>query len=131
MEAFSVTNLKLAGRGASVSEKWLVFFVTERDQGDLNGDGDFNDKVLHVYDLESGTTTVLMGSSVGNSGKWLGFVDASWVLHVYNLESGTTTNLNLVVQSGPEFRGAGDACHGGMSLFSTDLAIDFAHGRTS
>ena len=58
-------NLGLAGRVCALSGKWLTFQVLEDDQGeDLNGNGDTEDVLLHVRDLEAGETTNL-GSTDG------------------------------------------------------------------
>jgi hypothetical protein len=100
---------------------FLTIRVDEKYQGakDLNRDGDANDLVLHVYDLESGAVTNLgldahvkypshvsggrIAFSVSESGQ--GGFDLNRdgdaddvVLHVHDLEQGTTTNLGLAAQ---------------------------------
>ena len=115
-ETATTSNLEVAGHSLGFSGNWLAFGVVESDEGgrDLNGDGDSDDFVLHVHDLESGTTTNLELDvfDLESSGNWLVFwVDESSqggedlngdgdledrnVLHVHDLETGTTTNLGL------------------------------------
>lgn len=110
------TNLKLAGDGF-VWQNWVVFQVHESSQGgrDLNGDGDANDKVLHVYDLShamvrnlglaiteglarlSGNRLVFSVSESGQGGVDLnGDEDTSdGVVHVHDLGLHSTTNLGV------------------------------------
>ncbi|MCZ6794092.1 MAG: hypothetical protein O7J95_10830, partial [Planctomycetota bacterium] len=118
-EPFSATNLELAVSLFGISANRLLFSVSEFSQGgaDLNGDGDSVDRVLHVHDLETGTTTNLEVEQAAGSGrvygKWLVFlVDESrpggadlnrdgdsedHVFHVHDLETGTTTNLEVAI----------------------------------
>ena len=125
------TNVGLAtsqsfflGRGWSQSfflgRGWLVFSVSESQQGalDLNGDGDVDDSVLHIVDLESGRITSL-GEAWGYttpvfSEDWFVFTAmksrqetagepqqppggdaADPVLHVHDVRRGLTYNLGL------------------------------------
>jgi hypothetical protein len=50
----SWTNVGLAGDSLAMSGSLAVFLTPERDEGDtdLNGDGDTDDRVLHVYDAD-------------------------------------------------------------------------------
>ena len=55
-----VTNLGLESPCEWISGKWLALSVYEGRRGeDLNGDGDAEDRVLHVRDLETAETTNL------------------------------------------------------------------------
>jgi hypothetical protein len=53
----TVSNLGLADSQRLIVGRFLVFNVIESEQGatDLNGDGDTDDAVAHVYDLNLGT----------------------------------------------------------------------------
>ena len=95
------------------SGKWAPLPVSELLQGrDLNGDGDLNDNVLHLHDLESGTTAnlefalatsrplALFGWLTFNSFESAQGMDLNGdgdtddnVLHARNLESGATISL--------------------------------------
>lgn len=57
----TITNLGLAPTSLAAAGAWVAFGVSEWAQGgtDLNGDGDADDAVLHVYDADSATTTDL------------------------------------------------------------------------
>jgi hypothetical protein len=106
------------------SEDWIIFPVPESKQGtDLNGDGDLDDKVVHVHQLSSRHTVNLalaVEAPTGGRGerppvlyfnkKWLALwvseshqgVDLNddddsldEVLHVRDLSSSETTNLRL------------------------------------
>jgi hypothetical protein len=56
----AVANVGLAAHGSTlVDEDYIVFAVAETSQGkNLNGDGDTADLVLHVFDVETGTTNL-------------------------------------------------------------------------
>ncbi|MCZ6792974.1 MAG: hypothetical protein O7J95_05100 [Planctomycetota bacterium] len=117
LEKGTTTNLGVAISFYTLSGKWLIFTVSESLQGfqDLNGDGDGEDDVLHLRDLEEGTTTNLeiAASRIRRLGKWLVFEvqepsqagrdlngdgDAEDpVLHLHDLEQGTTTNLGVAI----------------------------------
>ncbi|MBW3540207.1 MAG: hypothetical protein KY476_08050 [Planctomycetes bacterium] len=111
------TNLGRVAVGAQLDGNLLAFSVSEFGEGgtDLNGDGDANDLVLHVFDAGAGTTTNLGldgGFVIQLDGNLLAFVvnearqggadlngdgDArDLVQHVYDASTGTTTNLGLV-----------------------------------
>ena len=122
-EGVPVTNLELAESDSTLSGRWLAFTVYERHQGeDLNGDGDREDRVLHVHDFEkAGTTNLGLDAGIGGiSDKWLVFGvsergqgedlnqdgDAfDILLHVRDLEAGETTNHGLALSSGFGFLG--------------------------
>jgi len=60
LETLAVTSLDLPGFdapdyvfGSRTSSRFLGFLVQELDAGDLNGDGDAEDEVAHVYDAET------------------------------------------------------------------------------
>lgn len=102
---------------AALSRNWLVFCVSEEGQfEDLNGDGDYWDMVLHMYDLATGEVTNLdRAIDAGTVGLWLserwiafGVLESAQaedlngdgdffdtVLHTYDLHSGELTNLKL------------------------------------
>ncbi|MDX1375460.1 MAG: hypothetical protein R3357_07865 [Burkholderiales bacterium] len=106
-------NLGLAVLAASIAGRFVGLYVDEAAQGaDLNGDGDMVDRVLHLYDGDTG--------SIVNTGLWVeslvmterlaaftvveffhgadlnGDGDLSdRVLHVFNRATGTTANLGL------------------------------------
>ena len=76
LEVGETTNLRLAGENRALSGKWLAFRVFEVSQReDLNGDGDMEDRVPHVRDLEIGETTNLRLTCCFSalSGRWLAF----------------------------------------------------------
>jgi hypothetical protein len=109
-------NLGLASNIFDLSKEWLAFTVDERSQGGthLNDDDDTLDFVLHVFDLETGTTTnVKLDASGGFAlGKeWIAFAvretrqgstdlntdgdTSDQVVHMFNMKTGTTTNVGL------------------------------------
>lgn len=108
-------NLRLTAERAHLTRDWLVFEVSESRQGsnDLNDDGDTDDNVLHVHDLESGETMnlrlsalrfslsgariILSLSEVEQGMRDLNGDGDPWdnVVHVYDLESHTLSNLRL------------------------------------
>ena len=115
-EASPVTNLRLAGDFSRLSGNWLVLPVSESQQGeDLNGDGDTEDRVIHVHNLETGETVNLGLAEEPDdfpslSGNWLVLLVSESqqgedlngdgdtedrVIHVHNLETGETVNLRL------------------------------------
>lgn len=100
-EAGEMTNLRLAGSVARLSDDRLGLEVSESAQGeDLNGDGDTRDAIVHVSDLRSGvaenlglsgplleihgTKLLLQGGESGNS-----------VYKVYDLAARTAVDLGL------------------------------------
>lgn len=116
-----VTNLRLAGASLpTVNGNLVAFLVSESFQGaDLNGDGDTDDDVVHVYNATTGITTNLALASSGNlevSGNLVAFVvresaqgntdlngdgdtNDNFVVHVYHATTGITTNLALASNS--------------------------------
>ncbi len=108
-----VTNLAQAVGVVAVSGDFVAFSVLESDT-DLNGDGDTDDAVVHVYDSTSGTITnvgLQAESALAFRDDVLAFtvkesahgnVDLNGdgdtldeVLHVYNTRTGITTNTLL------------------------------------
>ncbi len=118
----TTTNLGLAVSSFppfDVDGDLVAFSVSESDQGDLNGDGDTSDPVLHVFDAATGMTTnvELAFSTLGNfdGGRVAFAVSESGqggtilngdgdtndnVLHVFDAATGTTTNLGLAASFG-------------------------------
>jgi hypothetical protein len=114
--AGTVANLGLAGSVEAGSELGVIE-VREDSQGntDLNGDGDTEDQVFHVYDASTGTTTNtrLAGFSnvVGTDFAVLSVVErkqggtdlngdgdlTDGVAHVFDVSSGEITNLGLSI----------------------------------
>ena len=114
-----ITNVGLAGKESSLSGNWLILWVSESDhEEDLNGDGDVDDDVWHVYDLALKKATNLRlaaGENWSHSGNLLvlwvfevaqgedlngdGTVAEVGVAHVHDLSAGKTTNLRLVGRS--------------------------------
>jgi hypothetical protein len=111
----ATANLRIAGDIGSLSERWLVLWVSEPTQGaDLNGDGDAEDGfVVRVVDLETRALTgpdvagwsfpllsdsllVIAGSELleGSDLNGDGDVEDS-VFHTHDLEMGKTSNLAL------------------------------------
>jgi hypothetical protein len=110
----TTTNIGLTGSG-QLSGHLLAIEVFEPDQGgtDLNGDGDVEDPVLHVYDANTGITTnvAVSGYDVAVGGNLVAIAVEEYrqgrtdlngdgdledhVLQVYNASEGTTTNLGL------------------------------------
>jgi len=106
-------NLELALHTyATLDENYLVFPVRERDQGntDLNGDGDVQDSVLHVFDTVVGTVTNLgldvRTWRVANERVWMSVredaVDLNQdgdlldlILHIHDIPGGSTVNLGI------------------------------------
>jgi hypothetical protein len=119
-----ITNVKLAVIGdLAPSKDWIAFAVHERRQGGpdgqgtvLNGDGDVNDFVLHVFDVKTSTTTnVKLNVGRFKSGEdWIAFTvmeksqegpdglgtdlnrdgdTVDEVLHVFDVKKGRTTNV--------------------------------------
>jgi hypothetical protein len=102
-----------------IDGRWLVFWARESSEGqDLNDDGDMEDLVTHVHDLDSGETanlglalsTSAITSPCATHRKWLVFwVEEALqgkdlngdghtediVLHVHELEQGETANLEI------------------------------------
>ena len=117
----TTTNLGLAARlGYQLQGDLLAFTVNEssQDNTDLNGDGDIFDRVLHLYNATTATTTNLdLAAHIGLQlqGDLLAFIveESSQdntdlngdgdifdrVLHLYNATTDTTTNLDLAAGS--------------------------------
>lgn len=121
-----LTGLDLSGSSPQVTGDLVTFLASEfYEGGDLNGDGDANDRVLHAHDLSTGVTTNL-GLSVldesiiendvlaftvreaeQNDSDLNGDGDATdLVLHVYDAAKGTTTNLALADSFLPRLSGS-------------------------
>jgi len=108
-------------------ERTVLFYVAEAGQhADLNGDGDTNDFVLHLFDLAQGSVTstgfgVVQGGSIlslpmltgGRASFWVDEVaqradlngdgDAfDAVLHVRDVRSGATRNLGVTTSADDE-----------------------------
>ena len=118
VNSYSIGSYPLEGR-------WLGLIGIESAQGDtdLNGDGDANDFVMHLYDAQTGTLTNL-GLAAVAGGSFIGFprlergLLAFWVeedaqgsqdlngngaafdsvMHIHNAMTGATTNLALGCQ---------------------------------
>lgn len=106
-------NLGLAAFSAPVLGNWLPLVVREGQQGkDLNGDGDVDDRVVHIHDLAKAETTNLglAGCAGPVSGGWLAFdvlegqqgedlnADGDTgdrVVHARELSTGETRNLGI------------------------------------
>lgn len=129
LETDTIANLGLASLGylgaPSVRGRKVAFLVSESQQngGDLNGDGDSGDQILHVRDVDSATTinvgvdvdtaqyfrpTILEDricvavreSAQGNT-DLNGDGDATdSVLHVYDLNSDSLANVGLATNQG-------------------------------
>lgn len=65
----STTNVGIVADDLRASEDLLAFVVPEEDQGstDLNGDGDLDDEILHVFNMLTGQI-VNLGFSSGSAG---------------------------------------------------------------
>jgi hypothetical protein len=115
-DAFSgeTTNLGLEAAFIDLFQGFIAFCVSERAQGftDLNGDGDTNDAVVHVYDLETkklsnlglagfpGAGSSIMAvpvleSSQGNTDLNGDGDRQDWVVHSYEHRTGMIRNLGL------------------------------------
>ncbi len=137
----SFTNLGVAASPFfQLSGTRLLVHVDEARHGssDLNGDGDANDHVMHLYDASSGILTntgagcggVLAGPKIlctvdeSKDGTFLnGDLDSSDdVVHRYDIETGTFRNLGvaLVSDGGLDFDGA-----------SSDFMVSETGGRTT
>ncbi len=115
--AYAISNLGQDAVLGDMKGDWLVYGVDEDDQGDidLNGDGDIDDRVLHVHQLSTGTTTNL---ALANTNARVSVVDdlvvflvderdqantdlngdgdvSDDVLHVYDAVSGQVTNTGI------------------------------------
>ena len=115
--AYNISNLGQDAVLDDMQGDWLVYGVEEDDQGeiDLNGDGDVEDRVLHVHHLPTGTTTNL---SLARTNARVSVVDdlvaflvdegdqagtdlngdgdtSDDVLHVYDAVSGQVTNTGI------------------------------------
>jgi hypothetical protein len=113
----TVTNLGLDAGDAKVSEDGIVAFrvrESEQGNGDLNGDGDSGDDVLHLHDPATDATLNLglvssrfysinvevivfdVDETAQGNSDLNGDGDSNdQVLHVHDLSTGTTTNLGL------------------------------------
>ena len=78
LQEATVENLGVSSRYAWTAGRWAFFSVPEYDQNqtDLNGDGDFIDSVLHLYDFETRTLTDtgIAGGAVSLEEPFLTFV---------------------------------------------------------
>jgi len=102
--------------GFGVGRDLVAFAVVEKDQGrtDLNGDGDTDDIVVHVFDAITGEITNLgLAGLLEVEGRrvallvsemYQGFTDlngdgdaSDTVLHVFDADTGTTTNMGFAV----------------------------------
>jgi len=120
----SLSELGLALGGfpvVAVGSVLVAFGVLESGQGDtdLNGDGDTNDLVLHVYDVRSGVTTnselamVALQPAIGMGNVAFAVQEtaqggqdldgdgttSSFVLHLYDSRTGQSTNAQRNVTS--------------------------------
>jgi hypothetical protein len=90
----------------------VAFDVFESGQGaDLNGDGDRQDPVAHVFDAATGTTLNLrvgVGFSPLIAGDLVALI-VDFVFQVHDLESGITTNTRLASNTVPSVRADGVA----------------------
>lgn len=111
--AGSTENLGYAGIYVALSGRRFVFAIPESAQGeDLTGDGDREDAVLRLHDLETGEGENLesIQSVTGLSEEWLIFLVAESdegmdlngdgdaldsVYHAFDIETGQTQNLEL------------------------------------
>jgi hypothetical protein len=123
----AVTNVGLATPRSStlVDQERIVFTVAEANQGaggtDLNGDGDVDDLILHVFRVPTGLTTNLglavsatppfvvvddhdVVFTVAEASQGAGGTDLNGdgdvddlVLHVFRVRTGLTTNVQLAV----------------------------------
>ena len=120
----SLTDLHLAGGAvpfATIGKVLIAFGVPEDEQGagDLNGDNDTDDLVLHVYDARTKTTTntglatsaltpaiglATVGFAVDEAAQDFTDLDGSGapdgtILHVFNANTGLSTNAQRNVTS--------------------------------
>src|SRR5438067_148885 len=112
--SYAVCNLALAAHTPRVSGGLVILLVSEAAQGgvDLNGDGDADDLVLHVFSAPGVLTNVgLAASTPLVGGQLVAFVvpEASqghtdlngdgdsndFVVHVFDARSGTARSLGL------------------------------------
>jgi hypothetical protein len=113
----TISNLKLAGWPIRNDSGLVAFIVAEVQQGntDLNGDGDSDDEVVHVYDTATGAINNLKLAGAGwhirNDSGLVAFSVAEVqqgntdlngdgdsddeVVHVYDTATGTINNLKL------------------------------------
>jgi cysteine-rich repeat protein len=116
----TVTNSRLASAGRLVvGDGFAAFSVLESEHGDLDGDGDANDTVLHIMDLESGAVTNVGYDDVdyelaaGGSTVAFSVAEAAAhadlngdgdqfdeVLHLLDVPSGTVRNVGLSAGEG-------------------------------
>jgi len=116
----AITNVGLAGFWPQIDKERVAFLVHEAGEGtDLNGDGDIDDFVLHVFDAKKGATTnvglaclpfdspqidkervAFLVSEAGEGTDLNGDGDiADRVLHVFDAKKGNTTNVGVSVSS--------------------------------
>ena len=101
-------NTKLAAAGIAFSEDRVAFGVGEGLQGvDLNGDGDLQDAVLHVFDRTSGTVTNVGLQTIGFVVGFLRqpIVDAAFALAGNRF----VVAVGEPMQGGRDLNGDGDA----------------------
>ena len=119
-----LANLGLAGATMVERDGLVAFDVPEfsQDETDLNGDGDFLDRVLHVFDFADGSLRnlglALELGTLGVGGVLVAFAVPEddqggtdlngdgdiddLVLHVYSASTGATTNTGLATLGAPE-----------------------------
>ena len=105
-----LSNLGIAVGDTRLSDSWVVTELLEFPQGqDVNGDGDVDDRIVHVVNLASGELRSLqLSGDAGISGEWavvrvresVEQIDLNGdgdtlddIVHVHNLRTATTTNL--------------------------------------
>ena len=92
------TNLRLTGLFLGVFGDRLVVAVDERDRGkDLNGDGDDQDRVVHIHDLSSEETRNLMlsGSFTSVQDEDLLVIQSGRVVYLHDLTTGETATTRV------------------------------------
>ncbi len=104
----TVTNLQQFAVDFNFDGNTIAFNLNEGIEGvDLNGDGDFFDRVLHIYDVNTGITTNL-GLASGFpfiDGNIIAFASedgavSGVVYHIFDILSGVVTNLGLTADNG-------------------------------
>jgi len=102
-------NLRTSGTNLTLLSPWLVFEASESDEGeDLNGDGDLDDWIAHVYD---GRSDRMSNLSV-------------------NRTTSARIDQNLVAFTVPEYREGTDLNGDGDSLDHVLFVHDSGRGTT-